>query len=61
MCRDDMPALTLMPNDKSKLQATRMIMTAAAVVVVVSGLKLAQAFFIPVLLAGESINMEQLG
>ncbi len=40
-----------MPEDATKLQATRIIVTAAAVVVLVTGLKLAQEFFIPVLLA----------
>lgn len=43
--------LTLMPDEANKLQATRILVTAAAVVVLVTGLKLAQDFFIPVLLA----------
>ena len=40
-----------MPDDTTKLQATRILVTAAAVVILVTGLKLAQSFFIPVLLA----------
>lgn len=40
-----------MPDEANKLQATRILVTAAAVVVLVTGLKLAQDFFIPVLLA----------
>ncbi len=40
-----------MPDDATKLQATRILVTAAAVVILVTGLKLAQSFFIPVLLA----------
>ena len=40
-----------MSTDESKLQATRILVTAAAVVILVAGLKLAQDFFIPVLLA----------
>ncbi len=40
-----------MPDDTSKLQATRIIVTAAAAVVLVTGLKLAQSLFIPILLA----------
>ena len=40
-----------MADDASKLQATRILLTAAAVVILVTGLKLAQSFFIPVLLA----------
>lgn len=47
----DLTPLTSMPEDATKLQATRIIVTAAAVVVLVTGLKLAQEFFIPVLLA----------
>ena len=41
----------LMSNDATKLQATRILVTAAAVVILVTGLKLAQDFFVPVLLA----------
>lgn len=40
-----------MPDDATKLKATRILLTAAAVVIMVAGLKLAQSFFIPVLLA----------
>jgi AI-2 transport protein TqsA len=40
-----------MPDDANKLQATRILLTAAAAVILVTGLKLAQDFFIPVLLA----------
>lgn len=43
---------TLMPDQATKLQATRILLTAAAVVILVTGLKLGQSFFIPVLLAG---------
>ncbi|MDB4498776.1 AI-2E family transporter, partial [bacterium] len=41
-----------MPDEAKKLQATRILLTAAAVVVLVTGLKLGQSFFVPVLLAG---------
>lgn len=41
-----------MPDEAKKLQATRILMTAAAVVILVTGLKLGQSFFVPVLLAG---------
>ncbi|MBT6169103.1 MAG: AI-2E family transporter, partial [Verrucomicrobia bacterium] len=41
-----------MPDEAKKLQATRILLTAAAVVILVTGLKLGQAFFVPVLLAG---------
>lgn len=40
-----------MPDETAKLQATRILLTAASVVILVTGLKLAQDFFIPVLLA----------
>jgi AI-2 transport protein TqsA len=40
-----------MSDEATKLQATRILVTAAAVVVLVSGLKLGQDFFVPVLLA----------
>lgn len=40
-----------MPDDATKLQATRILVTSAAVVILVSGLKLGQSFFVPVLLA----------
>lgn len=40
-----------MPDDATKLQATRILVTAAAVIILVSGLKLGQSFFVPVLLA----------
>jgi AI-2 transport protein TqsA len=41
-----------MPDEAKKLQATRILLTAAAVVILVTGLKLGQSFFVPVLLAG---------
>ncbi|MEN8774172.1 MAG: AI-2E family transporter [Akkermansiaceae bacterium] len=41
-----------MPDETKKLQATRILMTAAAVVILIAGLKLGQSFFVPVLLAG---------
>ena len=41
-----------MPDEAKRLQATRILLTAAAVVILVTGLKLGQAFFVPVLLAG---------
>ena len=41
-----------MPDEAKKLQATRILLTAAAVVTLVTGLKLGQSFFVPVLLAG---------
>ena len=40
-----------MPDETTKLQATRILLTAAAVVILVAGLKLAQSIFVPVLLA----------
>jgi hypothetical protein len=40
-----------MSDDSTKLKATRILLTAAAVFILVAGLKLAQSFFIPVLLA----------
>ena len=46
------PLATTMPDEAKKLQATRILLTAAAVVIVVTGLKLGQSFFVPVLLAG---------
>ena len=41
-----------MPDEAKRLQATRILLTAAAVVILVTGLKLGQGFFVPVLLAG---------
>ena len=41
-----------MPDEAKKLQATRILLTAAAVMILVTGLKLGQSFFVPVLLAG---------
>ena len=41
-----------MPHEAKKLQATRILLTAAAVVILITGLKLGQSFFVPVLLAG---------
>jgi len=41
-----------MPDEAKKLQATRILLTAAAVVILITGLKLGQSFFVPVLLAG---------
>jgi AI-2 transport protein TqsA len=41
----------MMSEDARKVQATRILVTAASVVILISGLKLAQDFFIPVLLA----------
>ena len=41
-----------MPDEAKKLQATRILLTAAAVVILVTGLKLGQSLFVPVLLAG---------
>ncbi|YCM44154.1 AI-2E family transporter [Verrucomicrobiaceae bacterium 227] len=38
-------------EDARKVQATRILVTAASVVILISGLKLAQDFFVPVLLA----------
>jgi AI-2 transport protein TqsA len=46
------PLTITMPDEAKKLQATRILLTAAAVVVLVTGLKLGQSFFVPVLLAG---------
>ena len=40
-----------MPEQENKLQATRILVTAAAVVILVTGLKLAQSLFVPLLLA----------
>lgn len=40
-----------MPEETTRIQATRILLTAASVVIVIGGLKLAQGFFIPVLLA----------
>ena len=40
-----------MPDQNSKIQAARILVTAGMVVVLVSGLKLAQDFFVPLLLA----------
>ena len=40
-----------MPIKSSKLQATHILVTSAAVVILVTGLKLAQSLFIPILLA----------
>ena len=40
-----------MSEDARKVQATRILVTAASVVILISGLKLAQDFFVPVLLA----------
>ena len=41
----------MMPEDARKVQATRILVTAASVVILIGGLRLAQGFFIPVLLA----------
>jgi len=41
----------MMSEDARKVKATRILMAAASVVILISGLKLAQDFFIPVLLA----------
>lgn len=41
----------MMPDDARTVQATRILVTAASVVILISGLKLAQDFFVPVLLA----------
>lgn len=46
------PSKVTMPDEAKKLQATRILLTAAAVVILVTGLKLGQSFFVPVLLAG---------
>ncbi len=40
-----------MPENESKVHATRILVTAGMVVILVAGLKLAQGFFVPVLLA----------
>ena len=40
-----------MPENDSKLHAARILVTAGMVVILVAGLKLAQSFFVPVLLA----------
>jgi len=41
----------MMSEDAHKVKATRILVTAASVVILISGLKLAQDFFVPVLLA----------
>ena len=41
----------MMSEDARKVQANRILVTAASVVILISGLKLAQDFFVPVLLA----------
>ena len=41
-----------MPKNESKLHAARILVTAGMVVILVAGLKLAQGFFVPILLAG---------
>lgn len=41
----------MMPDDTHKMQATRILVAAASAVILISGLKLAQDFFTPVLLA----------
>ena len=41
-----------MPKNESKLHAARILVTAGMVVILVAGLKLAQGFFVPLLLAG---------
>jgi len=41
-----------MPDETNKIQATRILVTAAAVIILVTGLKLAQSLFVPLLLAG---------
>jgi AI-2 transport protein TqsA len=46
------PPRITMPDEAKKLQATRILLTAAAVVILITGLKLGQSFFVPVLLAG---------
>lgn len=43
--------MIMMPDDARTVQATRILVTAASVVVLIGGLKLAQPFFVPVLLA----------
>lgn len=44
--------LIIMPKNESKLHAARILVTAGMVVILVAGLKLAQGFFVPILLAG---------
>ena len=46
------PSKVTITHEAKKLQATRILLTAAAVVILVTGLKLGQSFFVPVLLAG---------
>lgn len=41
-----------LPNSEQGVSAARILVTAASLVVLVAGLKLAQSFFVPVLLAG---------
>ncbi|MGB0144973.1 MAG: AI-2E family transporter [Akkermansiaceae bacterium] len=41
-----------MPENESKLHAARILVTAGMVVILVAGLKSAQGFFVPILLAG---------
>ena len=46
-----LPDTLKMPDKDSKIQATRILVTASMVVILVTGLKLGQSFFVPILLA----------